>query len=107
TKSMVAGGGKIDEPGCFEYAPEPEPPDVEVSAFDAFVRHDYRVQILDVHLMCSPVGRRTACGSLDRRVRAGHSSPPRTASRAGYSWLATALPWLPTPDRRPASWTPV
>jgi hypothetical protein len=35
---------------------EAEPSNVEIPTFDAFVRHDYRVQILDVHVGSSLVG---------------------------------------------------
>jgi len=54
TKSVVPGGSEIDEPRRFEYDLEAEPSNVEVPAFDAFVRHDYRVQILEVHVGSSP-----------------------------------------------------
>ena len=50
TKCVVPSGSEIDEPRRFEDDLEAEPPKVEVAALDAFVRHDYRVQILDVHV---------------------------------------------------------
>src|SRR5438477_11666247 len=56
TKCVVSSGSEIDEPRRFEYDVEAEPSNVEVPTFDAFVRHDYRVQILDVHVRSSLVG---------------------------------------------------
>jgi len=50
TKCVVSRGSEIDEPRRFEYDVEAEPSNVEIPALDAFVRHDYRVQILDVHV---------------------------------------------------------
>jgi hypothetical protein len=52
-KGVLPRGGEIDEPRRLEYDVEAKPPDVEVSAFDMSIRHDYRVQILDVHVWSS------------------------------------------------------
>jgi len=52
-KWVLPRGGEIHEPRRLEYDVETKPPDVEVSAFDMFIRHDYRVQILDVHVPSS------------------------------------------------------
>jgi hypothetical protein len=46
----VSSGGKIDKPGGLEYDAKVEPADVEVSAFNALVRHDDRVKVLNVHV---------------------------------------------------------
>ena len=57
TKCVVSSGSEIDEPRRLEYDVEAEPSNVEVPALDAFVRHDDRVQILDVHVGSSPRSR--------------------------------------------------
>jgi hypothetical protein len=49
TEAVIPCGGEIYEPRRFEDHPEAEPTDVEVPAFDALVRHDYRVEIFDLH----------------------------------------------------------
>jgi hypothetical protein len=56
TECVVSSGSEVDEPRRFEYDVEAEPSNVEVPTFDAFVRHDDRVQILDVHVGSSLVG---------------------------------------------------
>ncbi len=77
TKCVVSSGSEIDEPRRFEYDVEAEPSNVEVPTFDAFVLHDYRVQILDIHVGSSP---RSVVGPTNIYPELG--SP---LNRTGYS----------------------